>query len=196
MSDIQIPFKGNYYRLPSNWYRFLDVKDYENKELNYLEIGCFYGANIIFFAHTYGKHQNSKLFCIDPYEDYDNYDEYKNEQNKHYLTFLENIDDNNLNDKIILKKGYSKDEIPKFENDFFDIIYIDGNHEPEFVLEDAVLSFRKLKIGGIMIFDDYFHNGLNSTKKGIDGFLNGYSNKYEFIGSQDHQIFIKKINKN
>ena len=44
-----------------------------------------------------------------------------------------------------------------------------------------------------MIFDDYFHNGLNSTKKGIDAFLSAYSNRYEFIGSQDHQIFIKKI---
>jgi hypothetical protein len=35
-----------------------------------------------------------------------------------------------------------------------DIIYIDGNHGPEYVLEDADLSFRKLK-NGIMIFDDY-----------------------------------------
>ena len=34
---------------------------------------------------------------------------------------------------------------PKFKDEFFDIIYIDGNHEPEYVLEDAVLSFRKLK---------------------------------------------------
>ena len=192
-TNIQIPFKGTCYRLPSNWYRFLDVKDFENKQLNYLEIGVFYGANIIYFAHTYGKHPETKLYCIDPFEDYDNYDEYKNKQNEHYNTFLENVNNNNLNDKIILKKSYSNNVILSFDDDFFDIIYIDGNHEPEFVLEDAVLSFRKLKRDGIMIFDDYFHNGLNSTKKGIDAFLSAYSNRYEFIGSQDHQIFIKKI---
>jgi hypothetical protein len=41
---------------------------------------------------------------------------------------------------------FQSNEIPKFEDNFFDIIYIDGkNHEPEYVLEDAVLSFRKLK---------------------------------------------------
>ena len=192
-TDIQIPLKGIYYRLPNNWYRFLNVKDYENKQLNYLEIGTFYGANIIYYAYTYGKHPETKLYCIDPYEDYDDYNEYKNKQNEHYLTFLENVKNNNLTDKIILKKGYSNIEIPKFDDDFFDFIYIDGNHEPEFVLEDAVLSFRKLKIGGIMIFDDYFWDGLNGPKKGIDAFLNVYSSRIEFIGFQDHQMFIKKI---
>lgn len=191
--DLQIPFKGIYYRLPTNWYKFINVKDYENKQLNYLEIGSFYGANIIFFAYTYGKHKDTKLYCIDPYEDYDEYDEYKTKQNEHYLTFLQNVSNNNLNNKIILKKGYLNNEIYKFDNNFFDIIYIDGNHKPEYVLEDAVLSFRKLKINGIMIFDDYFHDGLNLTKKGIDAFLNVYSSKYEFIGFQDHQIFIRKI---
>lgn len=192
-TDIQIPFKGIYYRLPTNWYKILDVKDYENRQLNYLEIGSFYGANIIFFAYTYGKHLETKLYCIDPYEDYNEYNEYKNKQNEHYLTFLENVSNNNLNDKIILKRGYSNNEIPKFDNNFFDIIYIDGNHGSEYVLEDAVLSFRKLKIGGIMIFDDYFWDGLNGPKKGIDAFLNAYSSRIEFIGFQDHQMFIKKI---
>ena len=61
----------------------------------------------------------------------------------------------------------------------FDIIYIDGNHEPEYVLEDAVLSFRKLKPGGIIIFDDYTFicDGINSTKLGIDSFIMSYSEK-------------------
>ena len=37
----------------------------------------------------------------------------------------------------------------------FDIIYIDGSHAVNDVLEDAVLSFRLLKPEGILIFDDY-----------------------------------------
>ena len=52
-------------------------------------------------------------------------------------------------------KGYSHKEIFRFDDNYFDIIYIDGNHEPEFVLEDAILSFRRLKKEGIMILDDY-----------------------------------------
>jgi|UniRef100_A0A6C0BGS8 hypothetical protein len=44
-----------------------------------------------------------------------------------------------------IKRGYSNEQLLLLENDSFDIIYIDGNHEPEYVMEDVVLSFRKLK---------------------------------------------------
>ena len=37
----------------------------------------------------------------------------------------------------------------------FDIVYIDGSHATADVLEDAVLSYRLLKPGGVLIFDDY-----------------------------------------
>ena len=70
------------------------------------------------------------MYCIDPWEDYD---EYKNQQ------FINNIENSGVKDKIIINRGYSNLEIPKFQDEFFDIIYIDGNHEPEYVLEDAVL---------------------------------------------------------
>jgi predicted O-methyltransferase YrrM len=94
--------------------------------------------------------------------------------------------------KIVINRGYSNAEIPKFQDDFFDIIYIDGNHEPEYVLEDAVLSFRKLKIGGIMIFDDYGWGGPDLTQRGIDGFLSGYHKRITVLGLQECQVFIKK----
>ena len=78
------------------------------------------------------------------------------------------------------------------EDNFFDIIYIDGNHEPEYVLEDAVLSFRKLKNNGIMIFDDYGWGGPDLTQKGIDGFLSGYHKRITKLGEKQSQIFIRK----
>jgi len=72
------------------------------------------------------------------------------------------------------------------------MIYIDGNHEPEYVLEDAVLSFRKLKVGGIMIFDDYCWGGPDMTKRGIDGFLSGYHKRITILGEKDDQVFLVK----
>ncbi len=60
-----------------------------------------------------------------------------------------------------------------------------------YVLEDAVFSFRKLKVNGIMIFDDYRWEGV---KKGIDAFLSVYSKKIQFLGLVEDQVFIKKIN--
>jgi len=185
-------FSGVHYRLADNWFNAVDINDFTERPINYLEIGTFYGANILSVANTYGLHKDSKLYCIDPWEDYDEYPEYKNEQPTIYNSFIKNIENSGVKDKIMINRGYSNLEIPKFQDEFFDIIYIDGNHEPEYVLEDAVLSFRKLKRNGIMIFDDYGWGGPELTQKGIDGFLSGYHKRITYLGEKDSQIFIRK----
>ena len=186
-------FVGTKYRLSDNWFNNVDINNYKDKPINYLEIGTFYGANILSVAKTYGSHIDSKLYCIDPWEDYNEYPEYKNIQPTIYNSFINNIEVSGEKDKIIINRGYSNNEVPKFKDNFFDIIYIDGNHEPEYVLEDAVLSFRKLKKNGIMIFDDYGWGGPDLTQKGIDGFLSGYHKRIQNLGNKDSQVFIKKL---
>ena len=186
-------FSGIQYRLADNWFNFVNPNEYKNKSINYLEIGAFYGANLLSVEKYYASQNDSKLYCIDPWEDYENYPEYKNEQPKIYNAFIKNIENSGVKHKIIINRGHSNLEIPKFEDEFFDIIYIDGNHEPEYVLEDAVLSFRKLKKNGIMIFDDYGWGGPDLTQKGIDGFLSGYHKRIKYLGEQGTQVFVKKI---
>ena len=186
-------FNGIQYRLADNWFRTVNIYNYKDRPINYLEIGAFYGANILSVAKTYGLHNDSKLYCIDPWEDYNEYPEYKNQQSSIYNSFINNIENSGIKDKIIINRGYSNLEIPKFQDDFFDIIYIDGNHEPEYVLEDAVLSFRKLKKNGIMIFDDYGWGGPDLTQRGIDGFLTGYHKRIKYLREVASQVFIQKI---
>ncbi len=188
-------FSGEKNRLANNWFRVVDVEHYKNKPINYLEIGVFHGANVLSVANSYGLHNDSKLYCIDPWEDYEDYPEYKNKQTSIYQSFMNNVENSGAKHKLVINRGYSNNEIPKFENDFFDIIYIDRNHEPEYVLEDAVLSFRKLKKNGIMIFDDYGYGwgGPELNKRGIDGFLFGYHKKIKILGESNTQVFIKKL---
>lgn len=181
-------FKGSNYRLVNNWY---DIIPLEIKPIKYLEIGAFQGANLISFAETYGKHENTKLYCIDPWIDYDNYTEYKGLQDKHYNIFIENIKLNKLENKVQILRGFSNELIPTLDDNFFDIIYIDGNHEPEYVLEDAVLSFRKLKIGGYLIFDDY---GFEQVHLGIEAFVSAYCNRIQILKMYNNmQTFLIKI---
>ena len=186
-------FKGVQYRLADNWFNHVDINDYKDKPINYLEIGTFYGANLLSVARTFAIHNDSFLYCIDPWEDYHEYNEYKNEQTSIYNTFIENINNSQDKDKIKINRGYSHIEVLKFKDEFFDIIYIDGNHEPEYVLEDAVLSFRKLKKNGIMIFDDYGWGGPDLTQRGIDGFILGYHKKIKVLGIRESQVFVRKI---
>ena len=51
--------------------------------------------------------------------------------------------------------GYSQNELKKLNKNYYDFIYIDGDHTNEGVFIDSVLSFPLLKNGGIIIFDDY-----------------------------------------
>lgn len=186
-------FQGIQYRLSHNWFNFVNIDDYKNKPINYLEIGLLHGANIISVANTYGLHKDSKLYGIDPFEDYDEYDEYKNQQKASYNRFINNIEIYGIKDKIIFSRGYSNNEILKYDDNFFDIIYIDGNHESQYVLEDAILSFRKLKKNGILIFDDYNDNTMPDLKKAVDAFINCYYKSITVLGERDYQLFIKKI---
>ena len=189
-----ISFEGITYRTTENWFPIINLEDY-NKPIKYLEIGALYGANLISISNTYCKHKDSKMYCIDPWDDYDDYPEYKGEQDKIYNNFLKNINSFEIEDKTIVKRGYSRDILGEFEDEMFDMIYIDGNHESEYVMEDAVLSFRKLKKGGILIFDDYEWGHPNyPVAKGIDGFLHGYHKKINIL-NKNHggQSFIQKI---
>lgn len=179
--------KGFHYRLANNWFTKINVNQYMNKPINYLEIGVFDGSNILSVSKTYGLHRDSKLYCIDHWDSYD-----KNIRTPAYKTFINNIENSDAKNKIIINRGYSNSEIPKFNDNFFDIIYIDGNHEPKHVLEDAVLSFRKLKKNGIIIFDDYGWGGPGFTEKGIDSFISGYHKRIIYLGEKNTQIFVKK----
>ncbi len=191
MSELLPPnFEGTKYRLCTNWFHFMPQTD---EPINYLEIGTFYGANLISVANSYAKHPGSNLHCIDPWMDYDEYPEYKNQQFKIYTTFCDNIKKSGHEPKVKVHRGFSREEIPKLEDESFDLIYIDGNHEPEYVMEDAVLSFRKLKKGGYMVFDDYGWGGPDLTQRGIDGFVSGYHKRIKNLGSRETQLFIQKL---
>ena len=78
-------FKGIHYRLANHWFNILNVNNYKNVPINYLEIRAFYGGNLISVANTNASNNNSMLYCIDPWKDYDDYIEYKGQQSNIYI---------------------------------------------------------------------------------------------------------------
>jgi len=186
-------FQGTKYRTADNWYQVLDVNKYQLAPMNYVEIGCFYGANLLSVVNSYASHPQSKLYAVDPWMDYSDYPEYKHQQNTIYDAFQHNLQCCEQRSKICVMRGFSHAEIPKLLDDNFDIIYIDGNHEPEYVTEDAVLSFRKLKVGGYLIFDDYGWGGPDLTQRGIDAFLSSYHKRIKHVSTVNSQVFCQKL---
>lgn len=92
--------------------------------------------------------------------------------------------------KVKVIRDYSHKGISLFEDNYFDIIYIDRNHEPYAVIEDLVLSFRKLRSGGIIICD----NTHDSTIKNfVINFILFYSCKIKNSIEYRGQFFFQKI---
>lgn len=50
--------------------------------------------------------------------------------------------------------GTSQAILPRLAGEQFDFIYIDGAHEAKFVIQDAVLCWGLLRVGGFLLFDD------------------------------------------
>ena len=77
------------------------------------------------------------------------------------------------------------------------MIYIDASHYAVDVVTDAVLSFKLLKAGGILIFDDYLWAGdeniIYYPKIAIDSFTNIFSKHIKLIPAPLNQIYAVKI---
>lgn len=174
-----------------NWSAFIPI---ENKPIKYLEIGVADGIHVIHISESYCQHPESKIYCVDPWQDYDEYPEYKGQQGVAWKTFNTNIAKYNLQYKCILNRGFSDKIVPTFEDIFFDIIFVDGNHETEFVYKDGCMAFEKVKSGGYIVFDDYSFLWAQ-TILGIDKFLEEYKDKIEILhkGNFFPQVIVRKL---
>lgn len=83
----------------------------------------------------------------------------------------------------------------------FDFIYIDGSHQAPDVLADAVLSFKLLRVGGILAFDDYLWeeplpggtDPLRCPKPAVDAFVNIHIRKLKLLNAPLGQLYVRKI---
>lgn len=138
--------------------------------INYLEIGCADGGNAIIISKSYAHHPNSRVHCVDPWMDYDEYPEYKGKQEIAWERFNQNIQTCTDPSKFIIHRGYSDVIVPTFPDKCFDLIFVDGNHETEYVYRDGMMSLEKVKIGGYIVFDDYIY-AWPQTVVGIKKFI-------------------------
>ena len=80
----------------------------------------------------------------------------------------------------------------------FHVIYVDGSHEPADVLTDAVLAWRLLLTGGLLILDDYkWHeiidaDSIKCPKPAIDAFLSVFEAQL-IVLELDYQCIVQKM---
>lgn len=147
------------------------------KNCKILEIGVFEGS---FSDFLFKEMQPTELHLIDLFEG---------------IMFSGNVDGNNgrtvdigkqhtlLKTKyaeaknVFIEKGKSVEILQTFPDNYFDIIYIDGDHSYEGVTKDLQLSYKKIKNNGWVCGHDYemnmakAHNFYNfGVKRAVDEF--------------------------
>lgn len=178
---------------PSAPYLHRVFKKYEmfNKSLNILEIGSWEGISSLFMLTVL---PNSRITAVDTWEGGDEHAGWET------LSKIEINFDSNLkkySDRITKFKGtsYSFFQTCEKSRNQFDLIYIDGSHYVDDVICDAIKSFEQLKIGGILIFDDYiwghYKNPIDNPAGAINSFLKLKAGSYELL-SVGNEIIIKK----
>lgn len=173
---------------------------------NILEIGCYEGRATVWLCENVLTNPNKKYNydVIDTFEG--SVDESGMEKTKEKLKGENFIEDNfkynisffpeiNFN----IHKGVSQILLPTFKSkEKYDFIYIDASHRADDTLVDAYYAHKMLKVGGIIIFDDYgwkdpknLHPA-NSPQLGIEVFNTIYDESYQLIFS-GYQIGFQKI---
>lgn len=144
--SVNIPF----------WLSIIERSGLKDTDIKALEIGSWEGLSSFFILSEMPR---AKLTCVDTWE---GGDEHKDGQTPNYskMKIVEQNFDENLStfaDRLHKFKGTSFSFFNSApERSVYDFIYVDGSHHSDDVLVDALKCFEVLKVGGVMIFDDYF----------------------------------------
>jgi len=88
---------------------------------------------------------------------------------------------------VVIHRVPSEAAATSFADEYFDWVYIDGNHLYEFVMRDLESYYPKVKPGGLIAGDDYGLKGWwdNGVKRAVDEFAQrGGCDPLRTVGTQ------------
>lgn len=206
------------YQFTNTWFQSAALKNWDTLIPNFiqpkkiLEVGSYEGASACYLIEKLAAQNPIEIHCIDTWEGGVEHQAGGGaEANMQSVEsrFLQNtqsaisITGNKVD--LHIHKGYSDicmaQLLSEGKQDYFDFVYIDGSHQAPDVLCDAVLGFKLLQKGGVMIFDDYLwleelatgRDILRCPKPAIDAFINLYFRKINVIPMPLYQMYVQKI---
>lgn len=153
--------------------------------INVLEIGVTEGMSSCWLLDNILTHNSAKLTCIDT---------------KFIELFQHNINQTSLPEKVTKLEGSPHILLSLLEPNYFDAILLqDRMKNSDHIAKDSALSWKILKKGGILIFNDYNTAKLKSQtdnpSQGIYRFLNSITEEFVVIQqvSGANQLIVKKL---
>lgn len=168
------------------WHYLTDVLMYLGIEpLRIAEIGVHEG---LFSEKIHEAFPNAELHLIDPWAVFDDYDEnywaFSNCKKKADDMYKDVVNKFKLNTNVKIIRKRSEDYVKDVEDNYFDLVFIDGNHQYEFVKQDIMLWYPKVKKGGLLAGHDY------KRKEGVKKAVNELLVKTIISGSNKGDVWV------
>jgi predicted O-methyltransferase YrrM len=174
-----------------------------------LEIGSFEGASACFLIEHIAAQRSLELHCIDTWQG-----GLEHRPGGHATADMAQVEQRfraNVRTALSSAACAVKVQVHRERSDlalvrlladvghnYFDMVYVDGSHEAPDVLFDAVTSFKLLRVGGLLVFDDYLWSGqsapdlLKRPKIAIDAFTSVNAAKIRMLTAPLYQIYLVK----
>ena len=190
LKDSQIEYK----RPTTSWHYHLFAGFCSNQSnLKILEIGTYKGAFTKFLGQNF---PNANIYSIDlSINDYQFQNSYKRDGEAKLQAFLKERETNlkNLNN-VKFKELNSFNLLDEFSNNFFDLIWVDGDHHYPQVAFDIFQSYKLIKNNGFICVDDIIMK--KNLKKTEYGWNEGFQtlNHLEEKGLLRNNFILKRAN--
>jgi predicted O-methyltransferase YrrM len=161
-----------------------------------VEVGSYEGSSAYWMMTELLRAPESRLYCIDPWHGEGGEDR--------LARFKANIGELPNANQVTAIRDWSHNAMRRLiaEGVKADLLYIDGGHEAPTVLRDLVTGFDLVRVGGLLICDDYLwadprwggENVLGRPKIAIDAVTTIYADKLKIIaGLPNIQVYFQKI---
>ena len=134
----------------------------------YVEIGVLYGGSMILMMDMPYK---CKHIGIDPFTGYygKSYDPHRGIKLDNHKKIVEDnlLKNNPMKQEWELLEGKSNDLVD-YINEPIDLLFIDGDHSYQGVIDDYNNYGKKVRSGGYIIFDNYMDSCWKEVEKAVD----------------------------
>jgi predicted O-methyltransferase YrrM len=177
-------FSHDYFagRIPV-WQRWF-TDTIQQRPIRILEVGSWQGSSSLWLLDQVIAERGGSITCVDTWEGSSEHRFQGSMGLQLEELFDANIVRSGHGKHVEKHKGRSQDVLPQLVGRLFDFIYIDGAHEADLMLQDALNAHPLLAPGGYLVIDDLdyrFADRKQNTIHGINTFLELAGESYEEI---------------